>query len=228
MVIIGGGKAGGTAAAILREEGGGGFCVVCRCWRRRAGGSCRARRFSPGWPVATAEHTSASTCGTRSGTTSGLILFDAEPTHLPTASGVVGREARILLTSSEHPDLPRRSHCPARTVKAAAEISGDTRRTCQLRSSRLLPDKEDGHVPRTRRSRLPFEPTSKRRRKFPPANPASSAATASWALTLNSSRSSAATTHVHAGQDGAFRHCCRRTGRFDGTPAAYYVRDRNR
>jgi integrase len=26
-------------------------------------------------------------------------------------------------------------------------------------------------------------------------------------------KSSAATTHVHAGQDGAFRHCCRRTGR---------------
>jgi hypothetical protein len=32
--------------------------------------------------------------------------------------------------------------------------------------------------------------------------------------------------HVHAGQDGAFRHCCRKAGRFDGTPAAYYVRDR--
>ena len=73
-----------------------------------------------------------------------------------------------------------------------------------------------------------FEPTSKRRRGFPLANPASSAAIASWAPTLNSSRSSAATTHVRAGQDGVFRHCCRRTGRFDGTPAAYYVRDRNR
>jgi hypothetical protein len=47
--------------------------------------------------------------------------------------------------------MPRMWHCPARTVKAVAEISGDTRRTCQLRSCRLLPDKEDGHVPRTRR-----------------------------------------------------------------------------
>jgi hypothetical protein len=31
---------------------------------------------------------------------------------------------------------------------------------------------------------------------------------------------------AHAGPAAAFRRCCRKTGRFDGTPAGYYVRDR--
>src|SRR5215472_5919223 len=42
-------------------------------------------------------------------------------------------------------------HIALHTRSGAAEISGDTRRTCQLRSSRLVPDKEDGPVPPTRR-----------------------------------------------------------------------------
>jgi hypothetical protein len=31
---------------------------------------------------------------------------------------------------------------------------------------------------------------------------------------------------AHAGPAAAFRRCCRKTGRFDGAPAGYYVRDR--
>jgi hypothetical protein len=76
--------------------------------------------------------------------------------------------------------------------------------------------------------RRPFEPASKRRRGFPLASPASSAATASWASTPNWSRNSAAMILARAGPAAAFRRCCRRTGRFDGAPAGYYVRDRDR
>jgi hypothetical protein len=74
----------------------------------------------------------------------------------------------------------------------------------------------------------PFEPASKRRRGFPLARPASSAATASLASTQNWSRNSAAMILARAGPAAAFRQCCRRTGRFDGAPAGYYVRDRDR
>jgi hypothetical protein len=77
----------------------------------------------------------------------------------------------------------------------------------------------------TRTPKHPFEPSSKRRRGFPLASPASSAATASSAPTPNSSRGSAATTPARAARAAAFRRCCRRTGRFDGTQANYYVRD---
>jgi hypothetical protein len=72
----------------------------------------------------------------------------------------------------------------------------------------------------------PFEPTSKRRRGFPLASPTLSAATASSALTPSSWKSSVATIPARADPAAVFRHCCRRTGRFDGTPASYYVRDR--
>jgi hypothetical protein len=73
----------------------------------------------------------------------------------------------------------------------------------------------------------PFEPTSKRRRGFPLASPASSAATASLASILSSSRSLGVTILVRADQAAAFRRCCRGSGRFDGAPAGYYVRDRH-
>ena len=33
-------------------------------------------------------------------------------------------------------------------------------------------------------------------------------------------------THAHVALAGAFRRCCRSTGRFDGAQAAYYIRDR--
>jgi len=77
----------------------------------------------------------------------------------------------------------------------------------------------------TRTLKHPFEPSSKRRRGFPLASPASSVATASSASTPNSSRRSAGTTRARAVRAAAFRRCCRRTGRFDGTQGNYYVRD---
>ena len=73
--------------------------------------------------------------------------------------------------------------------------------------------------------RHPFEPSGKRRRGFPLASPTSSAATGSSASTPNSSKSSAGTTCARAARVAAFRRCCRRTGRFDGVQADYYVRD---
>jgi hypothetical protein len=72
----------------------------------------------------------------------------------------------------------------------------------------------------------PFEPTSKRRRGFPLASPASSAVIASSASTPSWSRNSAAMIRARADPVAAFRNCCRSSGRFDGAPAAYYVRDR--
>jgi hypothetical protein len=32
---------------------------------------------------------------------------------------------------------------------------------------------------------------------------------------------------ARADPDAAFRRCCRSTGRFEGAPATYYVRDRS-
>ena len=71
----------------------------------------------------------------------------------------------------------------------------------------------------------PFEPASKRRRRFPPVSLALSGAIASSASTPSSSRNSAETTCAHAARAAAFRRCCRGTGRFDGVQAEYYVRD---
>jgi len=59
----------------------------------------------------------------------------------------------------------------------------------------------------------------------PLANRASSEALASSAPTPSSSRNSAGTTCARATRAAAFRRCCRRTGRFDGVQAGYYVRD---
>ena len=70
-----------------------------------------------------------------------------------------------------------------------------------------------------------FEPSGKRRRGFPLASPASSAATGSSASIPNSSKSLAGTTCARVARPAAFRRCCRRTGRFDGVQADYYVRD---
>jgi 5,10-methenyltetrahydromethanopterin hydrogenase len=39
------------------------------------------------------------------------------------------------------------------------------------------------------------------------------------------SRSSAATTRAHAAPGGAFRRCCRASGRFDDTLGHHYLRD---
>jgi hypothetical protein len=74
--------------------------------------------------------------------------------------------------------------------------------------------------------RRPFEPSSKRRRGFPLASPASSAVIASSASTQSLSKNSGGTILAHVDPVAAFRKCCRRTGRFDGAPASYYVRDR--
>ena len=71
----------------------------------------------------------------------------------------------------------------------------------------------------------PVEPSGKRRRGFPLASPASSAATGSSASAPNSSRSPAGTTCARAARAAASRRCCRRTGRFDGVQADYYVRN---
>ena len=70
-----------------------------------------------------------------------------------------------------------------------------------------------------------FESSSKRRRGFPLASLTSSGAIASSVSTPSLSRSLAGTTRARAGQAAAFRRCCRRTGRYDGARAAYYVRD---
>jgi len=59
----------------------------------------------------------------------------------------------------------------------------------------------------------------------PSARPASSAATESSASTRSWWRSSAGTTRAPAAPDGAFKRCCRATGRHDGTQGDYYVRD---
>lgn len=72
-----------------------------------------------------------------------------------------------------------------------------------------------------------FEPSSKRRGGFPLASPTSSAATVSLASTLSWSRNSGVMILVPADPATAFRQCCRTTGRFDGGPASYYVRDRH-
>ena len=74
--------------------------------------------------------------------------------------------------------------------------------------------------------RHPFEPSGKRRRGFPLASPASSRAIASSAPAPSSWKNLAGTTCARAVRAAAFRRCCRRTGRFDGVQANYYVRDK--
>jgi hypothetical protein len=73
-----------------------------------------------------------------------------------------------------------------------------------LRSPRPLPRRGGRPCTATAKPRRPFEPTSKRRRGFPLASPASSAATASSALTPSGWRSSGATISARADPAAAF------------------------
>ena len=73
-------------------------------------------------------------------------------------------------------------------------------------------------------TRSPFSPMSKRRRGYPSETRVSGRSSGPRRQGVHS-RSSVVTTSVHADLGGAFKKCCLKSGRFDGSPRNYYRRD---